>query len=534
MDMCGFNTVSQQIRAVVDRQATRSQDSCAPSELEAMDKGSLTYRTLQQIHDVLRAKANQYATDVSQDRNILHSLDANLTDLLSAGAEVSVHTPAGAILREVNAVRYRYFMKLHLRGLCRLYGVDCFDDDSTGGEDGGDASVSCASASNVTVAKTVQVTEEDDVEELDSGEKINMFDEWSRNDRTDDGVLQRRLSQFNKWFNSLVRPPAVNHLKADLIPGFRVGTTATKDLNKEELYLAVPNEAIIDSHKADRDGRFGKLLFDLERRFRRRDDFHELLLYLVYQCFVVGSESKYWPYLRLLPSPTELDRPLMWSKEQVEARLGPSFIKESIFRYKDNVAATYRGVSGVDVISPYLRPEYFTEEVYTWATSILDSRSIWWSGVRHLVPMLDFVNCLETVNGADVIRVHSTKFDRVPNAGEEVFSGDPRHALTYAAWPFKSGEQVVENYGQPSHTYFMHHGFFVESSVYDCVHFVLSISLEEKADIDWMSAQNIVQKINLRRRKEDGDKVPTMAFCLEEKMKWADIPSHVWLYLTLK
>jgi hypothetical protein len=96
-----------------------------------------------------------------------------------------------------------------------------------------------------------------------------------------------------------------------MFPGFRVGATATKDLSKEELYLAVPHEAIIDSGKADRDMQFGKLLFDLKRQFHRRYDFHELLLYLIHQCFVLGSDSKYWLYLRLLPSPAELDRPLL-------------------------------------------------------------------------------------------------------------------------------------------------------------------------------------------------------------------------------
>ena len=103
-------------------------------------------------------------------------------------------------------------------------------------------------------------------------------------------------------------------------------------------------------------------------------------------------------------------------------------LNNSSVRYKDNVANTYEGISRVDLIAPFIRPKFLTEEVYTWATSILDSRSIWWGGVRHLVPMLDFVNCLETVNGHDTIRVHSTKFDRIPGSGGE---GAP-HALTLA------------------------------------------------------------------------------------------------------
>jgi hypothetical protein len=55
----------------------------------------------------------------------------------------------------------------------------------------------------------------------------------------------------------------------------------------------------------------------------------------------------------------------------------------------------------------------------------------------------------------------------------------------------------VENYGQPSHTYLVHHGFFIESSAFDCVHFTLSITTEEKDQIDWALGQSIVQVTSL-------------------------------------
>lgn len=52
--------------------------------------------------------------------------------------------------------------------------------------------------------------------------------------------------------------------------------------------------------------------------------------------------------------------------------------------------------------------DVFTFENYRWAHAILDSRSIWWDGQRHLVPMLDLINCVE---GPNPERVHSTKLD---------------------------------------------------------------------------------------------------------------------------
>ena len=51
----------------------------------------------------------------------------------------------------------------------------------------------------------------------------------------------------------------------------------------------------------------------------------------------------------------------------------------------------------------------FTFENYRWAHAILDSRAIWWSGQRHLVPLLDLINCAEGPTNPS--RVHATKLD---------------------------------------------------------------------------------------------------------------------------
>ena len=41
------------------------------------------------------------------------------------------------------------------------------------------------------------------------------------------------------------------------------------------------------------------------------------------------------------------------------------------------------------------RIDAFSEENYFWAHATLDSRSIWWARERHLVPLLDLINCGE-------------------------------------------------------------------------------------------------------------------------------------------
>lgn len=120
-------------------------------------------------------------------------------------------------------------------------------------------------------------------------------------------------------------------------------------------------------------------------------------------------------------------------------------------------------------------PQVFTLSNYVWATAILDSRSIWWDSQRHLVPLLDLINCKE---GPDARRVHSTGLD---DAG--------LNAVTRAGWHFPKGSQLWENYGQPNHIYFAYHGFSMQPNSHDCVEVVLDV-----ASIDPAAAER-VQKL---------------------------------------
>jgi histone-lysine N-methyltransferase SETD3 len=83
----------------------------------------------------------------------------------------------------------------------------------------------------------------------------------------------------------------------------------------------------------------------------------------------------------------------------------------------------------------------WTKDNFFWASTVLDSRSIWWAGKRNLVPLLDLINCQDGPPGSTV---HSTDLDETG-----------KNALTKAPWSFKAEEQVFENYGQPNHVYFM-------------------------------------------------------------------------------
>lgn len=230
--------------------------------------------------------------------------------------------------------------------------------------------------------------------------------------------LEDKVHIFNQWFRA--SKPSHSKIEAAVIPGFRIGAVAVEDVAAESPYLGVPTAVIMDSEVAYRNSSVTGLIERLFKKFRVRDDFHELLLFLIHETFVLGQESKYWPYLQLLPKLHELNIPLIWPNSTLQARLAPSHLLPEVVRYRSRVHNRFNSLIEISIITDFFPAGIFTWESYLWATVILDSRSIWWNGKRHLVPMLDFINCAE--NPADGKRVHSTRLDEsekfaVTNAG---------------------------------------------------------------------------------------------------------------------
>lgn len=79
-------------------------------------------------------------------------------------------------------------------------------------------------------------------------------------------------------------------------------------------------------------------------------------------------------------------------------------------------------------------------------------------GKKHLVPLLDLVNCMEQQNNAgESTSIHSTFLD------------ESNFAVTKASKKFKEGDQLFENYGQPNHLYYTYHGFTLgHDNTHDC------------------------------------------------------------------
>jgi len=272
-----------------------------------------------------------------------------------------------------------------------------------------------------------------------------------------------KVDQLNEWVAASEFPVAA--IQAAAIPGLRVGTLATKPLGAEEPYLVVPSHAVMDTTTAT-ESLVYPIIYHISENLGRPDDFHELLLFFLFEYFVQGPRSKWWPYLALLPRPEELYAPAYYTDADLSVLKGHKVHDEIVAnnrRVRERFSAVRRfffSVAGEQAIPP----EVFTEENYYWAHAILDSRGIWWGGQRHLVPLLDMVNCR-----AGGKRPHRTEFD--PDLGG---------AVTRTAEPYKAGDQVFEDYGQPNHVYFLFHGFSLAGNEHDCIRVSLNLKQAQR------------------------------------------------------
>lgn len=264
----------------------------------------------------------------------------------------------------------------------------------------------------------------------------------------DMAIVERACEMFNAWVASH-KPKEYDIRAAAVGGGMRLGVVVTHPLKKEDVYLALPTSIIMDTESAEECPILKPVLDDLHVRFPGGDDFHELLFHLLVEVLLKEpseERSKYSPYLRLLPSVDGVLFPLFFTPEELSYLEGSSVLYSAL-RYRVETAGKYASIQRHvwDHYPDVFRPDLFTKEAYFWATAILDSRAIWWNGKRHLVPLLDLINCSP---GPDPSRVHATRLDSTG-----------AYAMTQADRDYAVGDQLWEHYGQPNWIYFSYHGF---------------------------------------------------------------------------
>lgn len=347
-----------------------------PSALEQVDASGPSAYVLEQLRRRIDAAVNRLPTTLAEDRILLLSLNDQL-NLLGSSVPLGERQ---ALMRKALSLQYRVATKTHWRRFCCVYNAACCNVDES--NDGSEALILNDHLSSAAIDHAKS-------------------------------ELDEKLASFMEWFHAA--GPATCKLRSVAIPGFRIGTVATDAISAKDEYLSVPVNVIMDAAKAaGPNSGVAPLIKALAAKFpNSKDAFHELLFFLMHEYFVLGERSFFWPYLSLLPTPAEMPIPVMWEKdEDVSARLGPSRVAGAVSSYRTNIRRLFDSISKIDLVSTFFEKasdrEVFNFENYRWATAILDSRSIWWGGERHLVPLLDFVNCAQ---GPSAHVVHSTALD---------------------------------------------------------------------------------------------------------------------------
>jgi len=536
---CKFSAAEEFLRSVRSTKPTAK-----TNVLESQAPGTLNHRVLTTIHRFLELnlERDNVTSSIADDSLILSDLQSQLS--VPASDSSTDSATQKALLHKYLAVKYRFHRKKLLLNVAERYGASSVatklttshglamsatrvggenseDPDSPAwmSEDFSDSSLSALSAAlmdNKGRRLEVNGVAADDA----SAEDL------LRTPLSMDAPLSEKIRVFNAWFHSL--SPAPCHIAAKEIPEFRMGTITTKSIEKGEIYLGISTThgGIMDSEVAQNGPNkdVSGLIARIVAQYPKRDDFHELLFFLLHERFVRKEQSFYWPYLSLLPTYEDMENnafvPLLWGEEDVKTRLGPSDVAGLIGDYHIKTRNRYNSLVKMPLIKEFF-PDVpgadernvgiFSFRNYQWATVILDSRAIWWAGKRHLVPMLDFVNCQE--HSIDKSLLHSTVLDP---------SG--KYAITKAAREFQAGEQLFENYGQPNHIYFTYHGFLLQNNSHDCVHLEMPLTSSDLAAINVQKAAPVLQKLRLSPSKPS-----LLPVCLTHP-----VAPMVWAFLAVK
>ncbi|CAM9471997.1 unnamed protein product, partial [Ectocarpus sp. 12 AP-2014] len=294
----------------------------------------------------------------------------------------------------------------------------------------------------------------------------NSDDDDHRAENEDDRStgLKALVREFNAWTRTVDFP--IRKVEAGLIGnGMRLGLVATEAIPQGQPYLSVPGSIILDASKARTDPKLGPPFARLEASLGPLSlwdqDTDSLRVLLIAETFVRADLSPWAPYLRLLPTPSEMEahHPLFFDNATIASFEG-SDVQAPLRERRDSEVARFttnfatEGSVGRE-LQDVLGVGWITLERYLWAAAIVDSRCIWWGGRKHLVPLLDLVN---NARDTPLAFIHETLQD------------SDGSAVTAAARNFDKGDQVLEDYGHPNHVLIFVHGFSLgRENRHDCV-----------------------------------------------------------------
>ena len=166
------------------------------------------------------------------------------------------------------------------------------------------------------------------------------------------------------------------------IPGYGRGLIAKRAIDEGELVLSVPQPLILSPsgylQALAKSGPTGVQVSQAFAPLMQTPDGQSTLLALsLLREMSRGDGSSFAPYLATLPSPEELDIPLLWSGATLESLLRGSHLVARVARLRSDLQMEQAGFEeDLFAVDRSIFPEaWFSEERYLWAHAIVLSRA---------------------------------------------------------------------------------------------------------------------------------------------------------------
>lgn len=246
----------------------------------------------------------------------------------------------------------------------------------------------------------------------------------------------------------------------------RLGLVATSNIRKGEVVLSVPHDERWElTAETARKVVFKGIISDTYEGWTGDSGLIALqLLNEVARSAGAGVQEPKRPsaiqdfvdaWVQSLPSPTEMNHPLLWQEEDQEVLQSSSNTK--IYRVLDDLEEDASWL--VENIFDKDRTKFpetfqwngqeipcFSAEGYVWALALIQSRSIFVNGSLRLVPLMDFLN-------------HDDDADEISDGTMGTF-GTIRGSQLVTHKQYKAGEEIFCSYGPKSAAdYLLEHGF---------------------------------------------------------------------------
>jgi len=242
------------------------------------------------------------------------------------------------------------------------------------------------------------------------------------------------------------------------------GLIARRDINLYEELAKIPMDLVVTKNAS-------RALFGKDIITEEMPPYVAMTLFLVYQKYVMKEDSKWLPYINVLPSLEETGSSWTWEDEELESVLHGSPIVAASRACKLSVLNLFQDMKH-DFMKKDLKmfpDDAFTEENYMWGMAMCFSRAarLMFKEVDQMTPMValvpyvDLINHNMNANTYILARYETSPFD---------LDFEEKYVVVKADRYYARYEQIYISYGsRPNAELLLFYGFSLERNPQDSI-----------------------------------------------------------------